>query len=163
MLMGFAVEHGLADDRLLVDAERELLEVDLERVVLRQHEVQPLLGRLARAERRRRILLEHVDAAGVGARHLARLLEDEREQLADVALRRQRARRRDELRHLVAEPVGDPLKLLAVHGARRRQCIPVGVILRISNRGRGEVGLRPTESPRGVRDPLRVPRLSRRP
>ena len=69
----------------------------------------------ARAERRRGILLEHVHAAGVGARDLAGLLEDEREQLADVALRRQRPRRRDELRHLVAEPVGYLPELVPLH------------------------------------------------
>ena len=59
MLIGCPREHRLADDRLVVDGERELLEVDLDRVVLRQHEVEPLADDQAavgdpRPRRRRR-------------------------------------------------------------------------------------------------------------
>ena len=39
------VEDRLADDRLVVDVQLELLEVDLDRIVLRQHEVEQLLRR----------------------------------------------------------------------------------------------------------------------
>src|SRR5688500_12495508 len=48
------------------------------------------------------IALDDVDAAGVGARYKAALLEDEMEQRIELALRRDRLRYLDELTELVA-------------------------------------------------------------
>ena len=93
------LERGVAGDAARADGHRELARVERERIVLRELEAQRAMSDA------RVVALDDVDAAGVGAGDEAALLEDEAEQLVDVALGRDRARDVDELAELVAVAV----------------------------------------------------------
>ena len=110
-------QRRLPDDRLVVDREREGLKVDLDRVVLRQHEAQPFGDGRALLV----FVLDDVDAAGVRSCHLAAALQDHGQELPDVALRGERPRGRDHLRQHVAGLVGRGLRLRVAHAARLPQ------------------------------------------
>src|SRR5215471_3795692 len=65
-------------------------------------------GRLALA-------LHHIDAARIGPRHLPALLQNQRQKLLDVALRREGSRHRHQLRDLVSKAIGDRLEVALIH------------------------------------------------
>ena len=108
-----------ARHRALVDRDRELARVEGHRVVLRELEAQRALARVGL------VALDDVDAPGVGAGDEAALLEDEAEQLVDVALGRDGARDLDELAELVAVALGHAAAL----GARALQRHQIEVVL----------------------------------
>jgi hypothetical protein len=83
------LEHRPADNRRAVDGELRLLEIDGQRIVLRQHEVENL-GATAIRQAVAVFVggLENVHAPGVGGGHLTALGKNQVEQALDVAFRR---------------------------------------------------------------------------
>ncbi len=108
---GRLVERGAAGDRPLAQRHRELARVEGDTLVLGQLEAQD--HRPAVARRR----LEDVDAARVGAGDEAALLQDDAEELVDVAHGRHRPRDVEQLAELV--PVS-PQRTSARFGATLR-------------------------------------------
>ena len=121
-------------DGALAQRHRELARVEGDALVLGQLEAQR--RRPAGARR----ALDDVDAAGVGPGDEAALLEDDAEQLVDVAHRRHRARDVEQLAELVAVApqraaarLGPALRLEQLERAVRRQIEVLAVRVRLDD------------------------------
>ena len=93
------MEGDVARHRSGADRDRELARVEDHRVVLRELEAEGAARRIGV------VALDHVDAAGVGPGDEAALLEDEAEELVDLALGGDGLGDLDELAQLVAVAV----------------------------------------------------------